>query len=222
MIIDQIKDLSKNSKCLLLFSGGFDSTLCAYWLKKHLIDFEGLHFSYENRPRQEIRAANEISKALNFKLTNFDLPLKDQRLNSDDLNFSNKAWFPYRNAIFFAISANICYDRKCNTIVTGFRSWDTPYFSDSTRIYLESLMSVLSVSGYSEFDRALDLFLPFIDTHALVSKIYRDDQGCREILDRSWSCWADEEVSCGECAPCKARSRFFLAMETGDGAYEFE
>ena len=222
MIIDSIRELNKNSKCLLLFSGGFDSTLCAYWLKKHSIDFVGLHITYENRPKREIEIANEISELLKFELDHILLPLKDQRLNSEKFNFSNKAWFPYRNAIFFAIAANICYTRQCDTIVTGFRSWDTPYFTDSTRSYLENLMSVLSISGYSDFDRTLDLFLPFIDTHTLVSKIYNEDRECREVLDKSWSCWADDEMPCGECAPCKARSRFYRAMKTGEGVYEFE
>src|SRR5689334_5830389 len=99
MQLDQLKE--DQHKAILLYSGGFDSTLVALLLKINHISTIGLSINFLSRPRVETATAVRLAPALGFrKYIKFRLPLTDDR-NSPEKWASPpyEAWFPYRNLI---------------------------------------------------------------------------------------------------------------------------
>jgi 7-cyano-7-deazaguanine synthase len=219
------KDIITGDEVLVLFSGGFDSSACAYYLASLGLKPSLLSINYMNRPQQEMRRGREIAASLGLKLNEINVEVADFRDSEEDLaklNFYNKAWLPYRNIIFFAAAANFAVRYGISYVSAGIRYWDTPYFNDSTNEYFDHLDSMLQFLGYEDAaDARVRIVLPFIAQHRELTKMLQNDLDAQELLSRTWSCWFDGEEQCGMCSPCKARQRFLIALETGDGLHEF-
>ena len=56
----------KNEKCLILFSGGQDSTTCLYWAKKYFKEVTAIGFDYGQTHKKELDQAYKIANKLNF------------------------------------------------------------------------------------------------------------------------------------------------------------
>lgn len=59
-----------NTRALVVFSGGQDSTTCLYWAKKHFTEVHALCFYYGQKHALEVEVARSIAQQANV---HFDL-----------------------------------------------------------------------------------------------------------------------------------------------------
>lgn len=203
------------SRVLLLFSGGFDSTLVACHLNHLGVELHTLELEYESRPKAESDAADTIAKLLNFQTrTHLRLPVDDVRSIRPDLHGSqHEAWFPYRNLIILALAARVAWEKQCRRIAAGFRYWDDQ-FSDTSVQYLGAVQSLLGISGLTSEDCAVDLYAPLHESEKAVIELATSTPDFAMVSSLSSSCWRAEAVSCGQCDPCKGRLEFERLLST--------
>jgi len=201
----------KCHRAILLFSGGFDSTLVALLLRQKNISTVGLSINYSTRPTAEIKICKELAKVVDLeKHIEVNLPFGDVRSYSTEWSYQHtEAWFPHRNLIFFSLAAHFARINDCNLIAAGTRVWDTPDYDDATQSFFERLASVIRYSGFSQLSSELSFFIPLIDSHRLAENALLSSNESRKILEKTWSCWRNGDEPCGECDPCLARKQFF-------------
>ena len=201
-------------RAVLLFSGGFDSTLVALLLKQRGIPTVALSVNYGTRPAPERAAAARAAAHLGFaKELSIDVPFGDFR-NEPHLwpDQRHEGWFPYRNVIFFGIAAHYAIRERCNVIAAGIRVWDEA-FDDARPGYLQRLESLLQSSGAEQSSQRMTLFLPLVASHELALRALMQGGEVAALLRDTWSCWRSGTAPCGECAPCRDRARFFAEAE---------
>lgn len=205
-------------RAILLFSGGFDSTLVALLLKQRGVATVALSVNYGTRPAPEKEAAARAAAQLGFAKQLFvDLPFGDFR-NERHLwpDQRHEGWFPYRNVIFFGIAAHYAVREQCNVIASGIRVWDVG-FDDARPAYLERLEGILQSSGAEQSSHRLTLLLPLVASHDLAMRALTEGGEGEKLLRSTWSCWRDGATPCGECAPCLDRNKFLAEAERRRG-----
>jgi 7-cyano-7-deazaguanine synthase len=217
MLLVDPADLARtNRRAVLLFSGGFDSTLVALFLKEHGVQTIALSVEYPGRPLTEKAISNELSKDLGFQhCRNVPLGVGDIRGYSEHVAEESKfeeGWFPHRNSIFFGLAAHIARVEHCDVIASGIRAGDARQFDDSTIEYLSAAIALMRFSGAVTFSTPLYLFAPLLDDRHLIGR----DQllsRCRVILDKTWSFWREGPMPCGCCLKCLERPGIFARID---------
>jgi 7-cyano-7-deazaguanine synthase len=215
MITDMNALTLRGRRCLLLYSGGFDSTFVALTLKRAQCYVIGLSINYENRPSREIQVASEIRNSIGMnELISITAELTDDRYKGDRwISSRHEGWIAYRNLIFFGLAAHYALRRNCEIVAAGVRVWDTTAYDDATRDYLLALEKLLAFSGGGiDATPKMHLYLPIIESHEPIQSFLQEDPAAIKTLSRTWSCWRNELEPCGHCAPCKTRSNFMATL----------
>src|SRR5437867_3912241 len=118
-----------NSKGILLFSGGIDSTLAALILARKKVDLIGLSVVFKGRPFKEREVAKEISKHINF-IDFYEITIDSQHslTKAECISTKHEGWIPYRNLLFWTIGANQAVLNNANLIAAGHHAWDAQNF----------------------------------------------------------------------------------------------
>src|SRR3954462_1266806 len=101
----------KNSKALVVFSGGQDSTTCLFWALKQFKEVEAVPFDYNQRHSLEIECAKNIASELGVRHHILDMALLNQlapsALTRDDIEVKEgeegalpSSFVPGRNLVF--------------------------------------------------------------------------------------------------------------------------
>jgi 7-cyano-7-deazaguanine synthase len=206
----------KNQSVLLLFSGGFDSTFCALTLRRAGAVIHALTLRYPNRPAAEHDVCMQLAAQLAFQSHQLvDLPLHDWR--DDPKRWASprqEGWIPHRNLLMFGLGAHFASINDCRLIASGIRVWDTTAFTDSEPGFLRALEKLLRRSGHPVPATAPQLYLPLLDAHVPIHEFVRNDAPALKILERTWSCWRNGVQPCGDCAPCRTRTKFMTELRS--------
>ena len=144
-------------KCLLLFSGGQDSTTALAWSLKKFDEVYLISFDYGQRHIIEIKAAVKIIKKINssfsewknkiksnyiYKINNFNKFNKNSLTSNIEIKSTNKlpnTFVPGRNILFYTLGASYAYDKKINHIVSGVCQTDYSGYPDCRNETIKSL-----------------------------------------------------------------------------------
>lgn len=216
MITDVNAAILEGRRCILLFSGGFDSTFVALALKRQRCSVVALSINYKNRPLREIQVAAEILRTIGItEIISITAELTDDRYQPDRwVSNRHEGWIPYRNLIFFGLAAHYALVSGCEIVAAGVRVWDTTAYDDATLNYFTSLEKLFAFSG-ANVDPVpkFQLYLPIINSHEPIRTLLQEDPAAIETLSHTWSCWRNGSEPCGLCAPCRTRSEFFAALQ---------
>ena len=82
-----MRNLQKNSKAVILLSGGIDSTTSLYLAKKYVYDLWALIFDYGQRHNREITSAIKIAKIskVKYHLLKISVPWTNSALTKKDI-----------------------------------------------------------------------------------------------------------------------------------------
>lgn len=229
-----------NSRALVLFSGGQDSTVALAWALERFVAVETVGFDYGQRHRIELEARLTIRDKLPaldetyaerlgpdhlLDLTTLGR-ISDTALTSEsEIAFAESGlpttFVPGRNLIFLSFAAALAYRRDCRHIVLGVCETDYSGYPDCRDDTIKAMQVALGLG----LDRRLVLHTPLMwrdkaQTFALARQL-----GGQALLDLvvedSHSCYLGDRsrrhawgYGCGHCPACDLRSRGFAAYQT--------
>ena len=213
-------------KSIVLCSGGLDSSVLAYYVKKILNygEVKVLFFDYgQKTSKEEEKAAWFCSRKIGAKFYKINIrdrafynliasQSKPKRLKREDLKDTKKEsekWYvPARNFILlsYAISiaeADYVRDKKKSEIFVGFKHEGKEFYPDTTQEFLDLLNKLNNKATYSH----VKVKAPFIK---------HDKEDIIEIgnklgveLEKTFSCYVGSRVHCGICLACMLRKEGF-------------
>ena len=221
--------MRKNS-CVVLFSGGIDSTTALYWALERYKTVSPLTFDYGQRHRVEVRLAARLARSLGLVQTVLKVDLGQVGGSAlTDLSISiprsRKAvaspvgppptYVPFRNGIFLAIAAAWAEARGVGDLICGFHVLDSPEYPDTRRAFVKAMERAINLGTRASFGGPrMRLLAPFLEMNK--ADIIR--QGLRLGADYSTSvsCYAGRETPCGTCSSCRLRRAGWRAVGRQD------
>ncbi len=226
----ELQNIIAKDKCLILFSGGQDSTTCLYWAKRRFEQVHVLNIDYGQRHAIEIESAKKIAAIANVAYHEIKTDILEKIDDSDLIGSktgtfkyhrsSNKlpsSFVPGRNLLFLTISAAFAYKMNIFNIVTGVCEVDYSGYPDCRENTIKALESALSLGMDCRFTIHTPLmFLTKTETVKLSMHL----KGCFEALAYSHTCYNGKIPPCGECPSCKLRAKGFKEAGVADPLLE--
>jgi len=214
-------------KIVALVSGGIDSSVLLYYLKKHLkAEVVGVTFLYGQKHSKELESARKICKSLGVRHLTIDLSnlsyVFKSALTTDSIEIPEvcaKVKFhdtlkvtvvPNRNSIFVSIAAAYAWSIGYDTVAYAAHWSDAGVYPDCTVDYVNAMNETLYVAT----EGRVKLFAPFIDKDKkwLVSLGHH----FKVPFKFTWSCYKGGKRHCGICSSCRERQRAFKESKIPD------
>ncbi len=214
-------------KCLVLSSGGLDSTVAlAKAIKTYGKDnVVALSISYGQKHDKEIKASNnvctyygvehiyldlaEIFKYSNcslLKSSGEEIPLESYNEQLKERNgHPVTTYVPFRNGLFLSSASSIALSKGCNVIYYGAHKDDAAgnAYPDCSKEFTKAMADAIYLGSGNE----LKLEGPFVnmskkDIVALGTKL-------NVPFNLTWSCYMGGDKACGKCGTCIDRKEAF-------------
>jgi 7-cyano-7-deazaguanine synthase len=230
-----------DTRALVLFSGGQDSTTCLAWALERFEKVETIGFDYGQRHAVELQCRDEILERLarDFprwaprlsKRHTIDLKVlgdisataltRNTAIQMDEAGLPN-TFVPGRNLLFLSFAACLAYRRDIRHIVGGMCETDYSGYPDCRDATIKALQSAINLGMDAPFE--LHTPLMWIDKAATWRMAY--ELGGPELVDlivaHSHTCYTGDRThrhpwgyGCGTCPACKLRARGFSAYQSG-------
>jgi len=219
----------KQSKTVLIYSGGIDSTVLLYDLLNSGHDVQALSVNYGQRHGKELDCAKSLCKQLNVEHHVADLTALNPLLSGSSLTSphvqvpeghyedeSMKATVvPNRNMILLSIATGWAMSTGASSVSYAAHSGDRAIYPDCREEFADAMNSVMEIAGWDK----VSLNRPFSSlTKADIVKL-GDELGVP--FEQTWSCYKGGQVHCGVCGTCvERREAFQLAGVTDSTIYD--
>lgn len=219
----------KQSKTVLIYSGGIDSTVLLYDLLNSGHDVQALSVNYGQRHSKELDCAKSLCKQLNVEHHVADLTALNPLLSGSSLTSphvqvpeghyedeSMKATVvPNRNMILLSIATGWAMSTGASSVSYAAHSGDRAIYPDCKEEFADAMNSVMEIAGWDK----VSLNRPFSSlTKADIVKL-GDELGVP--FEQTWSCYKGGQVHCGVCGTCvERREAFQLAGATDSTIYD--
>ncbi|MDD5372228.1 MAG: 7-cyano-7-deazaguanine synthase QueC [Sulfurimonas sp.] len=211
--------ITKDKKALCIMSGGMDSTLSAYMMKKIGYEIVSVHFNYAQRTEgKELSCFNAICDelgVLNRYVIELDFfaqigasALTDKNIAVPTGGLENGVpvtYVPFRNGIFLSIAAAIAEKEGAEAISIGVVEEDSSGYPDCRESYIKSMEQSINLGTKDE--TKVKIFMPLV--HLKKSQIVQSALELKVPLHLTWSCYKDEDKACGVCDSCRLRLNGF-------------
>lgn len=192
--------------CILVLSGGQDSTTCAYWakqFKKYKIN--AVTFDYGQLHYREILASKQIAKILSVEsheiievgpvlkstspLVNRDQKLEQYKDHQSLPGGLEKTFVPMRNQLFATLAFNRAVLHESESIVMGLCQEDYGGYPDCREEFVTALNQASNLAIYGadrrtgEMDNWIEIFTPLMHlTKSESIELALSLDGCYETL----------------------------------------
>lgn len=167
------------NKCLVVLSGGQDSTTCLFWAKVYFNEVHAITFDYGQRHHREIQAAVEVAKiagVVSHEIVSLGPILKgtspltntaevlETYTDHDSMaaiigDRVEKTFVPMRNALFLTVAANRAAVAGISHLVTGVCQADNANYPDCRSSFIFAQQAAIGEAlGY-----AFDIHTPLMD-----------------------------------------------------------
>ncbi len=228
-----------NSKALVLFSGGQDSTTCLAWALERYASVETIGFDYGQRHSVELECRKsvlqEIRKGfptwskkmgmdhlLDLKLLGqiSDTALTESKAIEVQKNGLPNTFVPGRNLMFLTFAAAVAYRRGLEVLVGGMCETDYSGYPDCRDNTLKSMQVSLSLGLDSPM--IIETPLMWIDKAATwkMAQQLGGENLVRLIQEYTHTCYVGDHKTkhawgygCDACPACELRKSGFLQFE---------
>jgi 7-cyano-7-deazaguanine synthase len=220
-------DNNSIKSCVVLYSGGMDSTVVLHHALEKYDLVHAVSFDYDQRHRRELDVANDyvlyskihskpnkirhhsislcsVGRILtNSSLTNKDLLVPKMKDVIGDPQTST--YVPNRNMMFLSIAASMAEGLGCDTVFYGAaKADDTSGYWDCTQEFRSLLNQILSLNRRN----LIQIEAPLIDKNKKQIIEYGLELGVD--FSKTHTCYNsydvyEDEKACGECPSCSAR-----------------
>jgi 7-cyano-7-deazaguanine synthase len=205
--------MSGKEKCVVVLSGGPDSTVVAYWAKKQGYDLYCISFKYGQIAEKETKQAALIGDALGVPIKVIDLSsLKEIFMGVTSLcdrniqlssTFSQPIVVPFRNAIFLSVAVSYAAAICAKKIFYGAHGSDAKFYPDCREEFYKSLEQTARLGT----EMNIQINAPFCGVTK--SELIEVGADLGVPFQLTWSCYLDREKHCGKCESCVNRKSAF-------------
>ncbi len=212
------------SACVVLCSGGQDSTTCLVWAKQRFSRIYTLAFDYGQRHSIELQAAAKVSAlagakehrvltiealaALGGNSLTAPIPVETSTPREGLPN----SFVPGRNLLFLTLAAAWAWQLGVEDVVTGVCQTDYSGYPDCRENTILALQSALSLG----MDRTFRLHTPLMWLSKAETVHLCRDLGGLDMLSWSHTCYNGAVPPCGTCPACQLRAKGFAEAGIAD------
>jgi 7-cyano-7-deazaguanine synthase len=207
-------------------SGGMDSTLSAYIMKKTGYEIVAVHFNYEQRTEakeltcfhaicDELKVISRYVLDLNFFAQIGASALTDKNIEVPTGGIQEGVpvtYVPFRNGIFLSMAAAIAEKEGAEVIAIGVVEEDSSGYPDCRESFIQSMQRTINLG--TKDDTNIVIEMPLV--HLKKSQIVKYALELNVPLNLTWSCYKSEDKACGVCDSCRLRLRGFDAAGVKD------
>lgn len=205
--------MKQKEKCVVVLSGGLDSSTVAQWAKKQGYDTHGLSIKYGQIATKEVEHASSVAHELGIPLKVVDVSslsdiftgvtsLCDRNIEMTQ-TFSDPIIVPFRNAIFLSIAVAYAISIDAAKIFYGAHASDELFYPDCRREFYKAFEKAARLGT----DKEITVEAPF--NVLPKSEIVKLGTDFGVPLHLSWSCYLDGLKHCGKCESCTNRKKAF-------------
>ena len=203
-------------KAVCIISGGMDSAVSAYMAKKRDgYAIVAVHFNYGQRTqKKELEAFRELCDALGVvKKIELDLPFIHQIGGSALVDETIAVpvggiepgvpvtYVPYRNGIFLSIAGAIAEKEEAQALYIGVVEEDSSGYPDCTDTFIQKIEAAINEG--TKKSTVLSIKMPLV--HLKKEEIVKEGVVWNVPLEKTWSCYQNDEKACGVCDSCRLR-----------------
>jgi exsB protein len=225
-----------NNNCLVLLSGGVDSSTALWWAIKNFKNVYSLTFVYNQKHKIEVEFARILARKAGVKdHIIFELSQVFQQLGGSSLIDKNlevpkgpypekgiiSTYVPMRNSIFGVIACAFMEKMGINNLVLGVHSSDIPNYPDTRPEWASALEALLNAGSSLPFEKAIRIkvLTPLINLKK--PQIIALGLKLGVPFEYTWSCYSPKgENPCGECPACIQRMEAFEELGIKDPLIE--
>jgi len=205
-----------DSKALVVFSGGQDSTTCLFWALKNFKEVHTITFAYGQKHGLEVELARKIAEeaGVSFHLQDVSFisqigtsSLTDTSIEMDDEkpadSFPN-TFVPGRNLFFLSVAAVYARERGISHLVTGVSQTDFSGYPDCRDSFIKSLNVTLNLA----MDEQFVIHTPLMWIDKAQTWEMADQLGVLDLVrHKTLTCYNGiPGDGCGHCPSCKLRN----------------
>jgi 7-cyano-7-deazaguanine synthase len=207
--------------CVVLFSGGLDSTTALAWALDRYHRVHALTFDYGQRHRVEVSLARKAARRLRVPhavikvdlrqiggsaLTDAAIPLPRSANPAERPAGPPPTYVPFRNGVFIALAAAWAEAKGLRDIVCGFHVADSPDYPDTTPRFVRAMERAVQTGTKAAFGAPRPrIVAPLLGSSK--TDIIRKGLALGADYSYSVSCYAGAERPCGTCSSCRFRAR---------------
>jgi 7-cyano-7-deazaguanine synthase len=211
--------MAKSRSCVVLFSGGIDSTTALYWARRYCGKVSALSIDYGQRHRVELRLGRRLTRRLGLQhevlkldlrqvggsaLTDRNIPVPALRRTEEIKRGVPLTYVPFRNGIFLALAAAWAEVRGIRDIICGFHTIDSPNYPDTRAPFVKAMERAIKLGTRAAFSGERPrIIAPFI--RMTKAEIIRRGLALGADYSNSISCYRGDEIPCGGCSACLLR-----------------
>lgn len=219
-----MKELINKNKCVLVFSGGQDSTTLLFHAKKLYKEVIAISFNYGQKHVLELEVAKDLCKKYDVEHHILDMGLLNQlapnALTRADLQVEKgeaekdavpNTFVDGRNMIFMTFAAVFAKQRDINIIMTGVSQSDFSGYPDCRDVFIKSLNTTLNLSmDYSFVVETPLMWLDKAETWNMAHEL-----GVLDVIKNDTLTCYNGIIGngCGECPACNLRKNGYLEFK---------
>jgi len=211
---------NKGGGAVCLVSGGLDSCVTAAVAHSLSLPLAFLHVGYGqlaarreeeafNRIAEHYQASqrlvsniNHLSEIGGSALTDSSLEVPEGELDREGIPVS---YVPFRNANMLSIATSWAEVLGFHSIYIGAVQEDSSGYPDCRESFFKAFASVIEEG--TKPDTSIQIMTPLI--HLRKKEIVEQGAKLGAPFHLTWSCYQDQEISCGRCDSCLLRLRGF-------------
>ncbi|EAW36943.1 7-cyano-7-deazaguanine synthase QueC [Lyngbya sp. PCC 8106] len=218
-------------KAVILLSGGLDSSTVLYQAKAEGYECYAISFDYQQRHQRELASAQQIAQSagvVEHQVVKFDLSLwggsalTDRKIdlpNDRSLNQMSEnipiTYVPARNTIFLSFALGYAETVNASRVYIGVNALDYSGYPDCRPDYIAAMQDVFRL-GTKQGREGNPILIHSPLIHLKKTEIIQLGNRLRVPWEKTWSCYAGEEKSCGVCDSCKLRLAAFKELGLTD------
>jgi len=212
--------MTQERKCVVVLSGGPDSSAIAYWAKNQGYDVYAITCKYGQIATREVEYATRIAETLGVPIKVVDLSslkeifagvtsLVDENIPMTS-GFSQPIIVPFRNAIFLSIAVAYAVAVGAASVFYGAQGSDEPFYPDCRKEFYRSFEATAKLGT----GRDMVIEAPF--SNIPKSELIKLGTELGVPFDLTWSCYLNGPKHCGKCESCINRKKAFKEARVAD------